>query len=129
MGGNQYNEQWTFEECESFMIEAVKISDDTESDFIGEVAKIQGTYRDCYDYIITKFPTLRKYKTQIKNNCEANCFSNGKKGTIIPSMAIMNLKSNHGWTDRVDQTSKDKAISNTPTIVFKKFNNESDESE
>jgi len=41
----------------------------------------------------------------------------------------MNMKNRFGWTDRVDQTSKDKAISNTPTIVFKKFNNESDESE
>lgn len=41
----------------------------------------------------------------------------------------MNMKNRFSWTDRIDQTSKDKAISNTPTIVFKKFNNESDETE
>lgn len=29
-------------------------------------------------------------------------------------MAIMNLKSNHGWTDRVDTTSKGNEIKSTP---------------
>ena len=37
-------------------------------------------------------------------------------------MAIMNLKSNHGWTDRVetDVTTKGKEINNTPIINFVK---------
>jgi hypothetical protein len=38
---------------------------------------------------------------KIEQECEANCFLHGKKGEIVPSLAIMNLKSNHGWTDRV----------------------------
>lgn len=127
MAGNQWSEQWTFEESEKFLLEAVKLSESEEFDFIGEVAKAHGTYRDCYDYIVEKFPQLKKLKNQIKNNCESNCFANGKKGIIVPSLAIMNLKSNHGWTDRTDITTKDKEISTTPSIVFKKFNEDGSE--
>jgi len=113
-GGNQYNEKWTLEECEKFMLEAVEISLKDNMDFIGEVAKQHGTYRDVYDYIVDKFPELKRLKAQIKNNCETNCFSNGKNQNIVPSMAIMNLKSNHGWTDRLDQTTKGNEINQTP---------------
>jgi len=114
-GGNQYNEKWTFEECEKLLKDAVSISNEKGFDFIGEVAKTQETYRDVYDYIIEKFPSLKWYKNAIMRNCEANCFSDGKKGDIVPSMAIMNLKSNHGWTDRVDTTTKGEVIN--PTIT------------
>jgi len=98
--GNQYNEHWTFEEAEKFLIEAVELSDSENFDFIGEVAKKMKTYIDVFDYLVEKFPKLKPLKMQIKRNCETNCFANGKKGNIVPSLAIMNLKSNHGWTDR-----------------------------
>lgn len=108
--GNQYNEHWTLEQSTKFMNEAVKISSKLDYDFIGEVAKKQKTYHNVYGYIVEKFPTLKPLLNEIKSNCEANCFYNGKKGEIVPSLAIMNLKSNHGWTDRVDNTSKGGAI-------------------
>jgi hypothetical protein len=121
MAGNQYSEDWTLDKCKEFMDEAVAISLTDDMDFIGEVAKKHGTYRDVYDYITSKFPELKKLKSQIKNNCETNCFSNGKNGDIVPSLAIMNLKSNHGWTDRVDNTSKGNELgSEKVTINFKK---------
>ncbi len=101
-GGNQYSEKWTFEECEAFLKEALDISSNIEMDFIGEVAREQKTYHNVYGYIVDKFPQLKDYLTNIKSNCESNCFYNGKKNNIVPSMAIMNLKSNHGWTDRVE---------------------------
>ena len=91
---------WTFEEAEKFLLKAVELSDSESFDFIGEVAKKMKSYIEVFDYLIDKFPTLKPLKTQIKRNCEVNCFSNGKKGNIVPSMAIMNLKSNHNWTDR-----------------------------
>lgn len=99
-GGNQYSEKWTLEESEAFMINAVALSENKDYDFIGEVAQAQGTYHHVYAYIADKFPELKHYFTAIKANCEANCFFNGKKGNIVPSLSIMNLKSNHGWTDR-----------------------------
>ena len=114
-GGNQYNEHWTLEQATEFMNEAVKLSVSIKYDFIGEVAKKQGTYHHVYGYIVDKFPSLKPLHTAIKANCESNCFYNGKKGDIIPSLAIMNLKSNHGWTDRIDNTTKDKEIQ--PNII------------
>ena len=101
--GNQYNEHWTIETASSFMNEAVELSSKNGYDFIGEVAKELDSYVDVFDYITDKFPELKPLKKRIKRNCEANCFSSGKKGDIVPSLAIMNLKSNHGWTDRVQQ--------------------------
>ncbi len=124
-GGNQYNEHWTLEESEKFLLEAIEISKDKGMDFIGEVARKQESYKEVYNYIVDKFPILKPLLRAIKSNCESNCFYNGKKGDIVPSMAIMNLKSNHGWTDRQDVTSKGDKVS-PPTIEFKKFNSESE---
>ena len=118
-GGNQYNEHWTIEQATEFMTKAVELSNDGEYDFIGEVAKELDSYIDVFDYIIEKFPTLKPFKKRIKRNCEVNCFSNAKKSKIVPSLAIMNLKSNHGWTDRVDNTSGDEPVkSGKTTIIF-----------
>jgi len=39
----------------------------------------------------------------MKNNCEANCFNNIKKENINTAAGIINLKSNHGWSDRIQQ--------------------------
>ncbi len=105
---NKNAEKWTIEEATSFLDEAIEISEKTGYDFIGEVAKSQGSYIDIYDYLIEKFPALKLKKTIIKRNCEVNCFSSGKKGEIDKAMAIMNLKSNHGWTDRSESTIKGK---------------------
>ena len=122
MGDNQYSEKWTLEECERFMLEAVKISEQPDMDFIGEVAREQQSYKEVYIYITDKFKALKPLLKRLKSNCERNCFSNGKNGAIVPSLAIMNLKSNHGWTDRVDNTTKGDKIESQPAIVFKKFN-------
>jgi hypothetical protein len=104
MIGNKNAEKWTFEEAEKLLLEAVEISDKDGFDFIGEVAKHQKTYHDVYSYLVDKFTQLKPLLKQLKRNCETNCFSSGKRGNIVPSMAIMNLKSNHGWTDRVENT-------------------------
>lgn len=110
---NKNAEKWTFTDAEQFLIEALELSKDGCYDFIGEVAKQMGSYIEVFDYLIDKFPELAYIKKHIKRNCEVNCFSNGKKGDINTAMAIVNLKSNHGWTDRVDTTSKDEKVTNT----------------
>ncbi len=115
---NKNAEKWTIEEATAFMDEAILLSEDIQYDFIGEVAKAQGSYHHVYSYLEDKFTELKKHHKIIKSNCEANCFFNGKKGDIVPSLAIMNLKSNHGWTDRVDTTTRGKEITSvTRTIV------------
>ncbi len=114
--GNNNAEKWTLEKAQEFYNNALELSKDKQYDFIGEIARDLDQYIDLFDYLIDKFPQLKSLKDRIMNNCAANCFSNGKKGDIVPSMAIMNLKSNHGWTDRVDNTTKDKEISTTTVI-------------
>ena len=117
-GGNQYNEKWTLKESKEFMQKAVDLSNENDYDFIGEVAKELDSYIDVFDYIIEKFPILKPFKKRIKRNCEVNCFSNAKKSKIVPSLAIMNLKSNHGWTDRLDNTTGDKPLSGDKTTII-----------
>ena len=118
---NKNAEKWDLETAVKFMEEALELSYDKEYDFIGEIAQEQKTNKCTYTYLSNKFEVLKGYSELIKSNCESNCFRNGKKGDIVPSLAIMNLKSNHGWTDRVDNTSKGNEIkSEKVTISFKK---------
>lgn len=131
---NNNAEVWTADKAESFFNEAIELSNQKEIiylkigekaieaegykyDFIGEIARELDSYIDIFDYLIGKFPNLSKKKNKIMRNCEANCFSNAKKGNIKEASAIMNLKSNHKWTDRHDNTSSDGTMS--PTKVSK----------
>jgi hypothetical protein len=101
--GNLNAEKWTIEQATDLFQKAIDIASDKESDdndFIGEIAQTLGVSLTTMDYLKTKFPELEQMYITIKSYCEANCFRNGKKNKIVPSLAIMNLKSNHGWTDR-----------------------------
>ena len=118
---NTNAEKWTLEEAEKFMNEAVVLSLDKKYDFVGEVARDLNQYHQVFTYLKNKFKEVSRQYNLIYSNCEANCFFNGKKQNITPSMAIMNLKSNHQWTDRVDTTSKGNELSGEKvSINFKK---------
>lgn len=124
---NTNAEKWTIQEAEKFFNEAIELSKDGNHDFIGEVAFDLDQDKGVFDYLVEKFPQLKPLKARVKNNCEVNCFRSGKKGKIVPSIAIMNLKSNHGWTDRVDSTSKGEKISQPLTAEqAKKLSDELD---
>ena len=114
---NKNAEKWTHKEAKEFMEKAVSISESKEYDFIGEVAKELKTYHKIFDYLSNKFTDLKHLKDLIISNCEVNCFSNAKKGDIVASVAIMNLKSNHKWTDRLDNTSSDGSMSPPKTLA------------
>ena len=115
---NKNAEIWDIEKSTTLFNNCLETAKDKEldcNDFIGEVAQHNGTYLTQLDYLKEKFTELEHIYKAIKSYCEANCFRNGKKGTIVPSLAIMNLKSNHGWTDRVanDHTSKGESLNYT----------------
>lgn len=110
---NKNAEKWTYKEAKDFMEKAVSLSYSKEYDYIGEVAKDLKTYHEVFDYLSNKFKDLKRLKNLIISNCEVNCFSNAKKGDIVASVAIMNLKSNHKWTDR-NQT--DLNVNTLPTL-------------
>jgi len=86
-------------------------------DFIGEIAGELNTFKQLFSHLVRRFPELKELHTQLLSNIERNCYYNGKKGAIKEASAIMNLKSNHKWTDRRDQTSSDGSMSPKNTIV------------
>lgn len=99
--GNKNAEKWSLEEAKIFFQKATDLSKDSDYDFIGEVAVDLEQDKGVFDYLMKKFPNngFEGMKKLILSRCEVNCFRNAKKGNIIPSLAIINLKSNHGWKD------------------------------
>ena len=139
--GNKNAEKWTLIESKKLFDTAIELANQKEIitmrtgsttweqtqykyDFIGEVAKKLGTcHQMITQHLPERFPSLQRLKTQLINNLEANCYVNTKKGMIREATGIVNLKSNHKWTDRIDQTSKgDKVIQYQN--VSKQFPNE-----
>ena len=82
------------------MLQALDYSKEKGYDFIGEIARDLNVSRHIFTYLVDKYDELEEYYDRILTNVEANCFKHGKKGKINTAMAIVNLKSNHGWTDR-----------------------------
>lgn len=90
--------------------EVQKESKQFEYDFIGEVARDLGHYKEIFTYLSGKFPQLEHQHKKLLTILEANCFSNSKKGYTKEATAIVNLKANHKWKDRQDLTTDDKPI-------------------
>jgi len=125
--GNKNAEKWSIKRAINLFNDAIELTNETtiqtlikgvekrevegyEFDFIGEVARELGTFHEIFRHLIKRFPSLsRKYNVLI-NNLEQNCYSNTKKGFIREATGIVNLKSNHKWTDRQDLTSGDKEL-------------------
>lgn len=93
---NKNAEKWTLEESIRFMNEALQVCKDEGFDFIGEVASHLDTYREIFVYLKDKFEECKPLYKRLEQQCESNCFSHAKKGDIVPSLGIINLKSNHG---------------------------------
>lgn len=134
--GNKNAEKWTFTKAARLYYDAIELTREEEIyyikqgeraievkgykyDFIGEIAKELGTFHALITrHLPNRFPILNRLKSELLNNLECNCYANGKKGTIKEASAIMNLKSNHKWTDRVDNTTKDKEIQQKTVIKW-----------
>lgn len=97
---NKNAEKWDLETAKELMQTALDYSKDKDYDFIGEIARDLNQYKEIFTYLKDKFPELEDIHKQILTNVEANCFYNSKKGNINVAIGIVNLKSNHGWTDR-----------------------------
>lgn len=107
---NNNAEVWDLDTAIKFMQDSLVLAKEKKHDFIGEVARDMDIYREVYSYLARKYKECDKIYKRINQECESNCFSHGKKGDINTAMAIVNLKSNHNWTDRVDNTSKGNEI-------------------
>lgn len=127
--GNKNAEKWSFKKAVKLFNDAINLSNEKDSegvykyDFIGEIARELGTFHQLITrHLPDRFPQLERLKNQLLNNLESNCYANTKKGHIREATGIVNLKSNHKWTDRT-QTDHSGSI-DIPVISFKKFSNE-----
>lgn len=114
---NKNAEVWDLETSVKFMDDSLQIAKEKGHDFIGEVARDMDTYREIYTYLSKKYEGCSRIYKRINQECESNCFSHGKKGEINTAMAIVNLKSNHDWTDRVDTTSKGNEVKSAKVSI------------
>lgn len=126
--GNRNAEKWTIKKAIQLFNDAIELSLEEEIyhlkqgekaievkgykyDFIGEIARELGTFHQLITrHLIERFPSLKRKLNILLSNLESNCYANGKKGNIKEASAIMNLKSNHKWTDRLDNTTGDEPI-------------------
>lgn len=109
--GNKNAEKWSFRKAAQLFSDAIELSQKKEKtkntvysyDFIGEIARELGTFKEIFSHLESRFPVLSRKHKQLITNLESNCYYNTKKGNIREATGIVNLKSNHKWTDRNDQ--------------------------
>lgn len=133
--GNRNAEKWTFRKSIELFNKAIEMANEKsyqqipvsggmpikkeqgfKYDFIGEIASELGLYKEIFTNLVNRFPSLKKKHNLLITKLESNCYYNGKNGNIKEASSIMNLKSNHGWTDRKDITTKGKKISEKNNI-------------
>lgn len=126
--GNKNAEKWSFRKAIQLYKDAIKLSREIETfvikindkgkevtgykyDFIGEISGELGTYHQLITRDLPKrFPTLKRLSNELISNLERNCYSNTKKGIIKEATGIVNLKSNHKWTDRIHAENEHKLV-------------------
>lgn len=113
---NKNAEKWDYETAVDFFNKATELSRNSQYDFLGEIAYDLEVDKGTFDYLVEKYPDLKHYKNRIKSNCEVNCFRNMKKENINVATGMINLKSNHGWTDRNDHTTAGEKLPSTQSI-------------
>lgn len=121
---NKNAEHWTISEAKELFEKAYLLTLEDDYDFIGEIARSLGTYREIFTYLSDKFPELDITHKQILSNLEANCFSHTKKEQINVAIGIVNLKSNYKWTDRTqtDHTTNGKDLQPIQIEIVKNEN-------
>lgn len=124
MYGNNNAEKWDLSKATLFFEEAIEMAyiydkdkDVYKYDFIGEIAREKKTYKEIFSYLKNRFKELEELHKELISTIEANCFYNTKKNKINTAIGIVNLKSNYGWTDRTDLTTKSEKLEVSPIII------------
>lgn len=104
--GNKDAEKWTIEAASDLFDRAFELVSTGEYDFIGELTTDLNETKDIFIYLSDKYKELKPKWDKLRTHIEASCFRNAKKNKINSALAIINLKSNYGWTDRqrIDST-------------------------
>jgi len=140
--GNSNAEKWNIEKATKLIDDIIKAADQLDTyrigsgqntelvdgykfDFIGELSLHFGVYRELITRDIpNRFEDLKDKCNLIIRLMERNCYSNTKKGIINTAVGIVNLKSNHNWTDRsnTDITTNGESVNQSlPTELISKL--------
>lgn len=111
---NNINAQkWTKETATALLDQALELSYKPQYAWTGSILRELFVAKSTLQLILEKFPELKTTYELIKDNCAHNCFVLASDKSKHNAGYILNLKSNHGWTDRVE---------NTNNVTVKPFN-------
>lgn len=126
--GNKNAEKWTFRKSIELFHAAIDLTNLKDGngykyDFIGEIARELGTFKDIFSHLVDRFPSLQRLKNQLYTNIEQNCYWNGKKGLIKEASALMNLKANWKWQDRqiIDQNVNNNNLPDLSNLTYEQL--------
>ncbi|WP_312922188.1 hypothetical protein [Empedobacter brevis] len=133
MLGNLNAELYSEEEALDFFGQMIVMSQDNNYTFIKQLTRQFGLSYDVMINLIKRFPNLQEAYKLIKDNLETNCYTASNEDKLKIQLAMLNLKSNYGWTDRVAQntdiTTQGEPLKISNLITFVNSDDISDEEE
>ena len=103
MLGNLNAELYSEEQSLDLFGQMIVMSQDNNYTFIKQLTRQFGISYDVMINLTKRFPSLQEAYKLIKDNLETNCYTASNEDKLKIQLAMLNLKSNYGWTDRVSQ--------------------------
>ncbi|WP_313097593.1 hypothetical protein [Empedobacter sp.] len=133
MLGNLNAELYTEDESLDLFCQMIVMSQDNSYTFIKQLTRQFGISYDVMINLIKRFPSLQEAYKLIKDNLETNCYTASNEDKLKIQLAMLNLKSNYGWTERVAQntdiTSGGQPLQMNNLITFISDVNEDEETD
>ncbi|MGV0964780.1 hypothetical protein [Empedobacter falsenii] len=133
MLGNLNAELYTAEEALELFGQMLITSQNDNYTFIKQITREYGVTYDVVIHLTKRFPALQPIHQLIKDNLENNCYTASNTDKLKLPLAILNLKSNYNWTDRVetktDVTTQGQPLQISNLITFINGDNPDEEDE
>lgn len=133
MLGNLNAELYDEEQAYDLFCQMIVMSHDDNYTFFKQITREFGITENVIKHLVKRFTSLKEPYDLIKENLETNCYTATNDGKLKLPLAMLNLKSNYGWTDRVenktDVTTQGQPLQISNLITFVNGDNEDEETE
>lgn len=133
MLGNLNAELYSIDEASDLFSQMLALSKDTKYTFIKQITTQYGVSYSVVKSLTERFPTLKNVYEIIKENLETNCYVAVNQDKLKIQIALLNLKSNYGWTDRstttTDITTQGQPLQISNLITFISDDNPDEETD
>ncbi|WP_295676150.1 hypothetical protein [uncultured Empedobacter sp.] len=133
MLGNLNAELYSEEQSLDLFGQMIVMSQDNNYTFIKQLTRQFGISYDVMINLTKRFPSLQEAYKLIKDNLETNCYTATNDGKLKLPLAMLNLKSNYGWTDRIenktDVTTQGQPLQISNLITFTSGDSNDEENE